>query len=336
MITSAQFKAIFPNCPARKGALYLPLLVAAMRESAITNRRRAAAFLAQVGHESLDFKYMEEIASGAAYEGRKDLGNFRPGDGRRFKGRGPIQTTGRLNYTSAGIALGLPLDEQPELLALPEYGFRASAYFWKSNKLNTYADALTMRGDEKDLGRFDKITRRINGGYNHRVERQRRYLIALSVLTDKQFEAVRLEQTLSVLTIPAAAPSPDVASAPGMNSGAATTPVTPVPQVAAVFSPSPSAVSGAGAVAVSGTSSPETSLLDEIPMNEETKAVGGSLLRRLGLRIGGGIVALWASGVVGRLLIILAVVAAAYFIYRERKAIASQVRKLVRKLKGEQ
>ena len=69
-------------------------------------------------------RYFEEIASGAAYEGRTDLGNTQPGDGKRYKGRGPIQLTGRSNYRSAGIALGLPLEESPELVTFPSAGFK--------------------------------------------------------------------------------------------------------------------------------------------------------------------------------------------------------------------
>lgn len=327
MITAEQFKRVFPNCPAGKAATYRPLLVAAMLEFQITTRKRAAAFLAQVGHESLDFKYMEEIASGAAYEGRKDLGNFRAGDGRRFKGRGPIQTTGRLNYTRAGIALSLPLGEEPELLARPEHGFRASAFFWKTNKLNVYADALTGRGDAKDLERFDKITRRVNGGYNGRADRQARYLRAVRVLTDEQFADVRLEQTLSVLTIPVAgAGSPEMASAPGEISSAATTNVTPVIEIA-----SPNVASVAGS---SGTPSPETSLLDEIPINEQTKAVGGSILKRLGFRVGTLISVAWASGLIGRALVIAAALLLVGTLYVERKRIKAQVLRVIRKFKG--
>ena len=67
---------------------------------------RQAHFLGQVCHESDHLKTTEEYASGAAYEGRRDLGNRMKGDGRRFKGRGLIQLTGRANYMSASQALG--------------------------------------------------------------------------------------------------------------------------------------------------------------------------------------------------------------------------------------
>jgi putative chitinase len=73
-------------------------------------------FLAQIGHESGYLQYVQELASGKAYEGRADLGNTSPGDGVRYKGRGLIQITGKRNYALAGLALDLPLLEKPELL----------------------------------------------------------------------------------------------------------------------------------------------------------------------------------------------------------------------------
>ncbi len=80
-----------------KARLYAPHMNEAMLKGDITTLRRAQYWIAQLAHESVDLRYFEEIASGAAYEGRRDLGNTRPGDGRRFKGRGPIQLTGRSN-----------------------------------------------------------------------------------------------------------------------------------------------------------------------------------------------------------------------------------------------
>lgn len=144
---------------------YLPLMEAAMREHKITTEARARMWLAQVGHESLSLRYMEEIASGAAYEGRKDLGNTQPGDGVKYKGRGPIQLTGRANYTSAASALGLDLVNRPELASQPAIGFRVSAWWWLTHGLNEISDT----------GDVIAATRRINGGLNGLSDRQSRY-----------------------------------------------------------------------------------------------------------------------------------------------------------------
>lgn len=119
---------------------------------------RKAHFLAQVAHESLRGKYMEEIASGRAYEGRRDLGNTEPGDGVRFKGRGLIQLTGRDNYRRYSWALYG--DERavlyPDMVAgLPDAAL-AAGWFWQRNGLNALADTDDIRA----------VTRRVNGGYN--------------------------------------------------------------------------------------------------------------------------------------------------------------------------
>ena len=141
-----------------------PLAASAMLEFSITSQARAEMFLAQVLHESAGLQFFEEIASGDAYEGRcADLGNCRHGDGRRYKGRGPIQLTGRANYRWAGHLLGLALEEHPELAAQHTIGWRIAGLYWKSRGLNELAD----RGD------FLAITKRINGGMNGLASRQR-------------------------------------------------------------------------------------------------------------------------------------------------------------------
>ena len=138
---------------ARTARAHAPFLVAAMRESDITTKARAEMFLAQLFHESIMLSTFEEIASGAAYEGRKDLGNVQRGDGVRFKGRGPIQVTGRANYKWMSDRLGADFIAQPTLLATPRYGYRAAAQFWTRANLNVKAD----KGD------FEGVTRAING-----------------------------------------------------------------------------------------------------------------------------------------------------------------------------
>ncbi len=129
----------------------------------IADRLRIAHFLAQLIHESGSFRYMEEIASGKAYEGRKDLGNVHPGDGVRYKGRGPIQLTGRTNYRVYGRKIGIDLERHPHLAAIPSIGLRTALEFWGMNGLNPLAE----RDD------IETITRRINGGLNGLVERKK-------------------------------------------------------------------------------------------------------------------------------------------------------------------
>jgi putative chitinase len=173
-LTAKQLQAIMPHMPDERVKKFLDPLNDTMREYHIDTPLRRAAFLAQLAHESGEFKYMEEIASGEAYEGRKDLGNTQPGDGKRYKGRGPIQLTGRSNYRKAGKALGLDLEGHPELAAEPKNGCLIAGWFWDTRKLNDLAD-------KKD---FTTITKRVNGGLRGLENREKFYKKALEVLKD--------------------------------------------------------------------------------------------------------------------------------------------------------
>jgi predicted chitinase len=160
-----------PGLNAAKANAYLGPMQRAMLEFDIKTELRSDMWLAQVGHESASLVYFEELASGSAYEGRRDLGNTQPGDGPRFKGRGPIQITGRANYTQAGAALHVDIVSNPSLAADPSVAFRLSAWWWANHGLNTIADS----------GDVLAATRRINGGTNGLSDRQQRYQIARSL-----------------------------------------------------------------------------------------------------------------------------------------------------------
>ena len=126
---------------------------------------RICHFLAQTAHESAGFRTLEEFASGAAYEGRKDLGNVNPGDGKRYKGRGMIQLTGRANYRVFGQKIGIPLEDKPELAMDPLVSIKTACEYWNSRNLSAYAD----------LDDVLTITKRINGGTNG-LEDRKKYL----------------------------------------------------------------------------------------------------------------------------------------------------------------
>lgn len=182
MITLEQLKQIIPYAGPRAGVFLVPLNEA-MAEFGIDTPARQAAFLAQVAHESGSLRYVREIASGLAYNGRKDLGNTRPEairiaaehdstPGPWWKGHGLIQITGYDNHLACGVALGLDLLHQPLLLEQPVHAARSAAWFWATRDLNEQADA----------GRFRRITLVINGGLNGYEDRLAHYERAKEVL----------------------------------------------------------------------------------------------------------------------------------------------------------
>ena len=171
-ITCEQLLDIMPNCKKnlslnkyfRGCTLYAftNALNQYAAEYSINTPLRWAHFIAQVAHESGEFKYTEEIASGANYEGRKDLGNIQTGDGKKFKGRGLIQLTGRNNYQSYKDDTNIDVVNSPELLAMPYNAIASACWFWGKKGLNKLAD--------NDA--FKTITKKINGGYNGLKQRQ--------------------------------------------------------------------------------------------------------------------------------------------------------------------
>ena len=165
MITRDMIKKIAPNS---KDEIVSPLVGYLNKympdeKYQVNTYLRVCHFLAQAAHEAASFRTLEEYASGADYEGRKDLGNVKKGDGVRYKGRGIFQLTGRANYRRIGQLIGMDLENNPELAESPEVSVLTALEYWKSRNLNAYAD----RDDVKS------ITYRINGGYNGFDDRQR-------------------------------------------------------------------------------------------------------------------------------------------------------------------
>ena len=198
-IAMQQLLQILPSAGQVAG-VFVPVLNTAMSRYQIVGAKRIAAFISQVGHESghltrlvedLDYssdalrkawpsRFDVELASAVARKPEQiasiaygnRMGNIAPGDGWKYRGRGLIHITGKNNYRACGEALGLDLVAQPELLEKPQHACMSAAWFWAINGLGTLADA----------GKFDTITRRINGGQNGAADRQALYARALKVL----------------------------------------------------------------------------------------------------------------------------------------------------------
>lgn len=146
----------------------------AMRQAGCTTVVRAAMWCSQIGHESGGLRWMEEIADGSAYEGRKDLGNTKPGDGKRFKGRGPIQVTGRENYANLSkwahdkgyVPSATFFVDNPAKLSDNQYGFLGPVWYWTvARDMNSYADRRDIIGGSKA----------VNGGTNGLPDRTVRW-----------------------------------------------------------------------------------------------------------------------------------------------------------------
>jgi putative chitinase len=146
-----------PRALPEKIELYFDPLVKGMKKYRITSNYRMTHFIAQIGHETASFLYAEEIADGSAYEGRRDLGNTQRGDGKRFKGRGLIQLTGRANYAAYSNDSGIDCLAKPELVAIdPFIAVDVACWYWNKRQINKLADQDDVKA----------VTKAINGGYN--------------------------------------------------------------------------------------------------------------------------------------------------------------------------
>ncbi len=176
-------------------AAFGPLLPEFLVRFEVTTPLRIAHFLAQLAHESDGFCAIEEYASGAAYEGRDDLGNTQPGDGRRFKGRSPIQLTGRANYRdfTRWIRQFVPdapdFERNPELVATWPWAAWAVFFFWSTKGLNAIADRDDLLA----------ATKRINGGTNGLADRAAYLKEAKTIIAEIQGEILGRDQDYSIL-----------------------------------------------------------------------------------------------------------------------------------------
>ena len=168
-----KLSVVMPRALPAKIDLYFEPLVAGMKKYQITTSLRMAHFVAQIAHETASFLYAEEIADGSAYEGRSDLGNTEPGDGRCFKGRGLIQLTGRANYADYSRDAGADYMVNPGVVASdPFVAVDVACWYWNKRAINRLADADDVKA----------VTKAINGGYNGLDDRMEYLARAKAVL----------------------------------------------------------------------------------------------------------------------------------------------------------
>jgi len=137
----------------------------------ITTRLRRCHFMAQAAHETDRFRTLEEYGGPvyfARYDGRRDLGNTKAGDGARYHGRGIFQLTGRFNYRRYGALIGFDLEAAPERATEPKVSLAIAFAYWRDRGCDAAADADDIVG----------VTRLINGGRNGLA--QRTQLLALA------------------------------------------------------------------------------------------------------------------------------------------------------------
>jgi predicted chitinase len=148
------------GCKAANVRRYWPPLRSALAEQGLSDEASAIAAIATVATEVPDFAPINEFGGSAyfkkMYEGRRDLGNTRPGDGVRYHGRGFIQLTGRSNYRGYGKKLGVPLEQKPDLALDPSVAARVLAAYMRDHGIG----ALAARRD------WQGVRRAVNGGLN--------------------------------------------------------------------------------------------------------------------------------------------------------------------------
>jgi putative chitinase len=165
------------NISLKRAAAWADTIEEAFEIAGLTTLWQRAYFIAQVGHESSGLGILRELwgptAAQSKYDMHPSLGNRKPGDGKRYMGRGPIQVTGLANYerTTKSMRELFPdcpdFVENPDELLEPKWGMRAAALFWRDNNLTHITD-------------FTVLTRRINGGTTGIVERKARLRVAMA------------------------------------------------------------------------------------------------------------------------------------------------------------
>lgn len=183
-LTQDMLRKAMPNLTAVRAALFAPLLTEAMARWGIDTYDEITMFLANLAHESGEFKWMKEIwgptSQQMKYErdfsapwhdslSRGDrnylahmLGNDEAGDGKKYAGHGPIQVTGKTNHLIMGLLLDRDFVADPDQLTEPFWGTQAAAAFWWNNRL----DAKAKKG-------FVPVVKAINGGTNGLADREK-------------------------------------------------------------------------------------------------------------------------------------------------------------------
>ena len=129
----------------------------------INTHPRMRHFLSQSAEESGGLKWMKELDSGDRYQGRKDLGNTHPGDGRTYKGAGVLQLTGRNNYQALANYLPDPKVMEGVEYVSTKYPFTSGGFFWYRRSMNALCDhGATVK----------EVTKRVNGGYRGLAQRE--------------------------------------------------------------------------------------------------------------------------------------------------------------------
>lgn len=226
-----QLRGAMPALSLAKAGAYLPLIQASLDEFEINDREEVCAYLATLGVESQDLtrwrenmnysadrlrevfgkKYFPTPASALkvahnpeaianiVYGGR--MGNVNPDDGWRYRGGGPVGSTGREMYRRAGQAINVPLEPQPELIEKPEVGFRVAAWTWAvDKKCGVIAKQLRGVADKQEVKLLTGICRLINGGLNGLDDRVTRYARALKAIPPVGIQAVEIGITEPITT----------------------------------------------------------------------------------------------------------------------------------------
>lgn len=209
LVTAEQLSEIFPTLPASDTARYAGPLSDAMRAAGMTSPEARAAFLATFAVESSELKFWTENRSeeectkmyGPEYAGvtfppgtldgvdgpytnsSGQLGNTQPDDGNRFRGRGPIQLTGRHNYEVAGQALGIDLVNNPDLASSPDVGFKVATWYWNNHQAILPDGSSVPLNQAAEAGDFKAVTRAVNGGLTGYPDRLEYFNHAVKVLS---------------------------------------------------------------------------------------------------------------------------------------------------------